>query len=433
LKRGSAVILGGGMAGMASAHALASEGWETTVVEAGPVLGGLAGSFQRNGHSFPLGYHHILGRDRTLLRFLDLIGALEHVRWRRIRMLFRVNGRNYDLKHPADFLSFPMRSADKARFAGLMLRAFRKENWDDWHHRSAEALLDEWASPGVRETLFEPLTRIKFDLPCSQVSAAWLGARLNHREGSAPLGYIPGRNWTEVLCTGLAQRLSHLGVRVLTGTKVVRIVESKGAVREVETQSGNRIGGDVFISTFPTEILGQLLPAEDSFGFRDIAYTALTSVICAVPEILEPDFYWMNLFSTEHAASGLFLLNSLNPTLGTLGETYVNFVTHTRSRSLPFFAQRSEEEVVDAYRADFHKVFGKELNASWIQVNRVPMYSPVFVRDYKNPPVRSTSFGNLYFAGNFRTYPSVVSTGTALQSGLEAAETILGVPGAAAR
>jgi hypothetical protein len=52
--------------------------------------------------------------------------------------------------------------------------------------------------PGVRAALFEPLCRLKFDLPCEEVSGAWLGARLHFREGSAPLGYIPKTNWTTV-------------------------------------------------------------------------------------------------------------------------------------------------------------------------------------------------------------------------------------------
>ena len=32
---------------------------------------------------------------------------------------------------------------------------------------------------------------------------------------------------------------------------------------------------------------------------------------------------------------------------------------------------------------------------------------------------------NVYFAGNYRTFPSIVSTGTATRSGLEAAQAIL--------
>lgn len=53
------------------------------------------------------------------------------------------------------------------------------------------------------------------------------------------------------------------------------------------------------------------------------------------------------------------------------------------------------------------------------------MYSPVFVRHFRNPPVRSTTWANVYFAGNYRTFPSIVSTGTALRSGLEAGNALL--------
>jgi hypothetical protein len=53
------------------------------------------------------------------------------------------------------------------------------------------------------------------------------------------------------------------------------------------------------------------------------------------------------------------------------------------------------------------------------------MYSPVFYRGYRNPPLRSATFSNLYFGGNYRTFPSIVSTGTALRSGLETAQAML--------
>ncbi|MGC9982249.1 MAG: FAD-dependent oxidoreductase [Polyangia bacterium] len=425
MSKESIVILGGGMAGMAAAYALARNGRSVTVVEAGPQLGGLAGSFHRDGHSFPLGYHHILYRDRHLLFFLDVIGALESVLWRRVRMLFCTGGRCYDLACVSDFLRFPMGLADKARFVGLMVRAFRKRNWTDWNGRSAQDLVDGWATAGVRRALFEPLTRIKFGLPCCEVSGAWLGARLHHREGSAPLGYIPGTNWTEVLCAGLAGRLSSLGVRLVTSARVAGFRTGGGVVSEVQTEAGDWIGGDVFVSTIPTEILIALLPEEDSPGIREVEYTALSSVICAAPKRRLPDFYWMNLLSPDRTASGLFMLDSLNPTIGERGESYVNFVTHTRSRTMPFFSQLPEDELCALTLADFREVFGEDLSPRWTQVNRLPMYSPVFLRDYRNPGLHSTRFRNLYFAGNFCTFPSVASTGTALHSGLEAARLLL--------
>ena len=89
------VVLGGGLSGVAAAYTLARGGRRPTSPSssAATALGGLAGSFEREGHFYPLGYHHILHRDRVLLHFLDLIGALPDVRWRRVRMLFHLGGR----------------------------------------------------------------------------------------------------------------------------------------------------------------------------------------------------------------------------------------------------------------------------------------------------------------------------------------------------
>ena len=121
----SAVVLGGGLSGIAAALTLAGAGLRVTVVERGASLGGLAGSLEQDGHFYPLGYHHILHRDRSLLYFLDLIGALPRVRWRRIRMRFERGGELYELGTPGGFLRFPMRMDDKVRFIRLMLTAFR--------------------------------------------------------------------------------------------------------------------------------------------------------------------------------------------------------------------------------------------------------------------------------------------------------------------
>ena len=62
----SVVVLGGGLSGVATAYTLARAGiTDVTIVERGPTLGGLAGSFEQEGHFYPLGYHHILHRDHA--------------------------------------------------------------------------------------------------------------------------------------------------------------------------------------------------------------------------------------------------------------------------------------------------------------------------------------------------------------------------------
>ena len=419
------VVLGGGLSGLSAAYGLArTKAFDVTVVERGAALGGLAASFERDGHFYPLGYHHILHRDRTLLYFLDRIGALRSVAWKRIRMFFRVGGKLYNLANPIDFLAFPMSLADKARFTWMMARAFGKSDWSDWQDRSAVDLLDSWASPGVRAALFEPLTRLKFELPCEEVSGAWLGARLHHREGSAPLGYIPGTNWTTTLCEGVTRLVTDADIAVRTSTSVAAIARSEGRVRSIELSNGERLEADLVVSSVPTEVYMGFVPEDATEELASIRYSALVSVICASRKKVSPDFYWMNLASLDRSACGIFLLNSLNSGIGAPGDSCVNFVTHLNSRSRAFFA-KSDEELIAGYLEDFRAIFGFDLDPYWTNVARVPMYSPVFTRGYRNPPVRSATLNNLYFAGNYRTFPSIVSTGTALLSGLETAEAVL--------
>lgn len=419
------VVLGGGLSGVAAAYSLARAGLtDITVVERGPTLGGLAGSFEREGHFYPLGYHHILHRDRTLLFFLDLIGALPAVRWRRVRMLFHLGGRAYDLGSPAGFLGFPMSLRDKAGFVRLMLKAFNKRDWSDWLDRSAADLVDSYAGAGAREALFERLTRLKFELPCAEVSGAWLGARLHYREGSAPLGYIPGANWTKVLCDGVTRLLVDAGVKLRLGAAVTGLLTDGRRVRGAELSTGERIGGDIFVSTIPTELYLRLLPGDRTAELARIHYSALVSVVCATRQVVDARSYWINLASLDRTACGIFLLSSLNPTIGRPGDSCVNFVTHLRGRDRPLF-QASDDELLARYRDDFRVVFGFDLDPFWTHVARVPMYSPVFGRSFRNPPVRSASWENVYFGGNYRAFPSIVSTGTALGSGLETGRAIL--------
>ena len=418
------VVLGGGLSGMAAAYTAARAGWErVTIVERGPELGGLAGTFEAGGRFYPLAYHHILHRDRGLLYFLDHIGAAARVRWRKIKLLFRLDGRLYDLAHPVDFLRFPMSVADKLRFARLMVRCFGKSDWSDWNARSAADLIDAWGGPGVRRAIFDPLTRLKFDLPCDEVSGAWLGARLYFREGSAPLGYIPGCNWTKVLCDGVTRLLTRRSVDVRLGTSAARLIRTGDRVTAVELDDGARLTADLVVSTVPAEVYQRLLGVARP-DLEAIRYTAVVSAMFATRQRITPEFYWMNLASLDCRACGIFTLNALNPTIGAPGDTCLNIMSHLPSRRDAFFAQ-SDEEILAAYRADFRRVFGFDLEPFWTQVNRLPMYSPVFRPGYSNPPVRDTTCRNVYLAGNYRTFPSVASTGTALRSGVEAGAAML--------
>src|SRR5439155_11013227 len=188
---------------------------------------------------------------------------------------------------------------------------------------------------------------------------AWLGARLHFREGAAPLGYIPGSNWTKVLCDGLTRLLVEQGIEVRTRTAVCALHAGDQGIQEVEVGGGERLRADVVVSTIPTEIYCSLAPADDTAELRAIRYTAMISVIGACRQRIDPDFYGMNMGSLDRSACGIFMLNSLNPTIGEPGESCINFVTHLQSRDQEFF-HRSDERLLAGYHEDFRQVFGFE-------------------------------------------------------------------------
>jgi protoporphyrinogen oxidase len=227
-----------------------------------------------------------------------------------------------------------------------------------------------------------------------------------------------------VLCEGVTRLLQESGVRVRLRATVAKLHTAQERIGEAELTTGERIRGDLYVSTVPTDVYRRLVPQDDTPHLDSIRYTGLLSVVCATHQTVIPEAYWTNLASLDHTACAIFMLNALNPTIGGPGETCVNFVTHLESRDRPLF-RAPDEVLLERYRTDFRQVFGVDLEPIWTHVARVPMYSPIFHRSYRNPPVRSESWRNLYFAGNYRTFPSIVSTGTALGSGLEAGAVVL--------
>ncbi len=112
-------VLGGGAAGLAAAHHLVKQaGIEVTVLEAEPVLGGLASWFRIGGNYLERYYHFLCKGDDEYLRIAEEVGLSHDVRWRNVRMGYFYQGRRYNFGAPWDLLTFPHLSVvEKLRFA----------------------------------------------------------------------------------------------------------------------------------------------------------------------------------------------------------------------------------------------------------------------------------------------------------------------------
>ena len=418
------VIIGAGMSGLGAAIKLLENGYPCVILESQTEAGGLAGSFKIASKYFPLGYHHILYQDKPLLRTLKKLGLYGQVAWKKGKVLFAIDNQIYNLENPLEFLKFPLPFLDKLRFIKLMVYCMFRKNWGS-DLGDAETWLDNIAGKNVRQTIFDPLMDIKYGLPSKELSANWIGSRLHYQEFSKPLGYFPGQDWTKVLTEKLAEKVKMLGGKILTGARVKKITRQENKITGViyEKDGENQeIAAEILINTAPPHIFLSFC------GYRDpklekIEYLDALSLILETEQKLPRELYLLSCLKPRYSFGGIFMLSSLNKTLGVKNGTIINFFT-TLSPNYEYLRDKNSEELLEIYRQDFEKIFGFRLKPLWHHLTLIKNYSPKFLNGYENPETRGKIPG-LYFAGNYLTYPIITSTGSAIASGEKAADFIL--------
>jgi len=414
------VVLGGGLAGMAAAWRLARSGASVTLVEKHGVRGGLARSFVRDGRHYPLGYHQILEGDLPLLSFMERLGLMDRIQWTRTRFAFHVDGRAHRLDAPLDFAKLPLSKRSKLGILKLMLRA----RWmrPPPEEMDAGTWVDRLAGPVARTEFFDRLCHLKFGLPAEELSAGWLRQRLVGEEASGRFGYVADGDWTHILVAALSAELESAGVTVLDACALTGVGRDEtGRIATLTVEGGTTLRPRHVLSTLPLSILCRLVPGLEDPAVTSVRYSGVVSCVLATDQELPIPHYWTNILRPYRSFGGVFRLDLLNPTLGPPGQTILNLATHIGEPGEDTLQAQSDSAIVAQYLDDAAAVFGVRVRPLWTHVARLNHYSPVFVKGYQNPPPRSRDAENLWLAGNFRTCPTVASTGTAMDSGWETA------------
>jgi len=403
---------------MAAAWRMARQGLSVTLVEKDDKLGGLASSFIRDGRTYPLGYHHILSTDDHLIAFLARLKLLDQVRWKRIQMAFSIDGSLYRLGGLRDLLRFPLPSKDKLRLAAVIASAWLPGAEDD----DAGAWVRKIGGKRTAEEFFDRLTQIKFGASTQDLSASWMRARMRARESAGYYGSIPNADWVKVLVEAMTEKLLKCGVEIRLESAVNALTHNdRGTqINTVHLDGGEELQTRSVVSGIAPPLFMRLLPDYPDQRMSSIRYTGVVSTVMATHQDVPLPDYWTNFLQPYHSFGGIFRLDVLNDTLGHPGVRVLNFCTHVSDRGPGSFLRMDPEAIVARYTADFQARFGMTLRPQWSHTSRVPYYSPVFVRGYENPPVQSPVIRNLFFAGNYRTFPVVATTGSAMGSGWEA-------------
>jgi len=424
-----AVILGGGLSGLAAASSLAKNGIEPVILEKDETLGGLASSYFVDGSYVPRTYHHIMYGDQVTLSVTHDLDLEKHVYWRKLKVGFYSKNKFYDFSSSVSILKFkPISLWGRVRFGLLVLKARRKLNWQELDGVNVE---DYCLNNVGREAykLIDYIVQAKFAEPSSNVSAAWLMSRFGHESKSVSdqFGYLKGG--VERIIQGLADQCAKKGV-VKTDAKVTRINLRKAKVEAIEYEESGKakeITPDIVISTLPIPVLlnaAEDLPSEYRKRTQNIKYKSSLCAAIALSKRVSP-FYWLNVMDLEkYPFAGVFEHAYLNTELKCPSVMFVVKYLNSTDR----FWQKPDQEIVEEFLSGLDDVFDcnvKEL-LLWWRLHRAEHSTPLFTPDYGKfmPEIRSPVEG-LYIGGISRTYPRDRYMGTALQTGIEAAQTAL--------
>lgn len=272
-------VIGGGWAGLSAAVELTAAGAETTLFEAGRVLGGRARGVEIDGRQLDNGQHILLGAYRDTLALMRRVGSNpDELFDRRPLQVIDNTGFRLALHHlPAPFnVAWGLLTArgvgmgEKLRTA-LWMDGIKRQGFKLARETTVAQWLDEAGQTGaLRRHLWEPLCLAALNLPTERASAQLFANVLRDSLGSSRREdtdlLLPRVDLGQLLPEPAGYWLQTHGAQIRLSTRVGQITEIKNAIA---------IDGEPFataiIATAPQHV-GALWPAAaTNYDYEPIA------------------------------------------------------------------------------------------------------------------------------------------------------------------
>jgi zeta-carotene desaturase len=447
----SVIVIGGGLAGLSSAVALAEAGYRVRLFEKRPHLGGRAASYDLpNGEHVDNCQHVTMGCCTNLDDFYSRVGAAGKLRMYDRLTFADPEGRRGTIESCAlppplhlapSFAAFPMLNlSDKRAIARALLTIARSggclaDSGDgttmlDWlrrHGQPNQAIAHFWSVVLV-SALDEQLDRMGARYGIEVFWKAFLANGEGYRIGipSVPLGDLYG---------GCRSAIERRGGEVRLRAAVRGISAEDGHASGVDFSDGTREAADFYLAAVPHDVLPSFLPqavVEREPVFANIARlrsSPITGVhLWLDREVMSEPF----LAVLDRTTQWIFNKTLLSGGRPEAGKQYLQLVI-SASYDL---VSRSRQEILAVCLAELREFLPAAASANLVKGTVIKETAATFSPEPgcdRWRPAQATPVSNLFLAGDWTATGWPATMEGAVRSGYLAAEAICEADGAPRR
>ena len=438
------IVLGGGLAGLSAARSLLEHGYDVTVVEKRPFLGGRAFSFydpQAQGQ-VDNGQHIFLGCCTYYLDFLRALGVLNQTFLQdRLRVEVIRNGKRGILSSASylgtlhllpSFIRYPhLGPRDKLLALYGLMRAKLTDRskhaneldqqtmyqWLKGHYQTERAITNLW-NLFILPALNDDVRDVSADMGLMVFQESLL-----KKPRDATLGF--SKVGLSSLTGEPAQRyLEERGGRMMLG-KTVRSLRTKdGRVSGVEFSDGSVLQAEAYVSALPFDVLLQVLPEE----------VAATPFFAGAAQLSSSPIVGIHLWYDRPVMAQEFAAFLDSPVQWVFNRSLIQGNSGDKGQYI-CISVSGAWDIVDRPKEELREIFGREMESLFPRARSAKIERFLVVKQpqatfrsvpgvAEHRPPQVTPIPNLFLAGEWTDtgWPSTMEG--AVRSGVLAAEAL---------
>jgi len=427
-------VLGGGIAGLASAHFLAKAGHRPVIFEGAGQIGGLGTHFEHRGYTLDRFYHVILDSDAELIGLIGEMDLADQLHWSETGMGFLVDGNLYGFNTPVDLLKFrALGLSDRLRtgLGALYITKLKRRGADLDDIRAVDWLRGLFG-PRVFERIWDPLLRAKFGDRRDGVPAYWVWNTLNREKngGQEVKGYL--RCGYRGLADALHDAVLARGGEVRLRCPVSGVAETANDVCVATAGGTERFDG--VVSTLPLPLLRRI--TEGALGaavpLPELAYQGVVNALVVSRQRLER-FYWTAVVDPRFPFQGVVETTHVIKPEWTGGRHLCYLMNYCDAGSELY--NRSDDVIAGEATAGLATLYPRfrRQDVEAVYVFRAPHVEPAWTLGYlRRRPAPRVGRSRLYLCTTAQAYPRVTAWNTSVALAAETVTTLLDELGRAA-